>query len=206
MGLDGISNDSNAVGPMDIMKPFYARMFAHPRGGLGRLGGHIMARVDAECGVRACELLEIAADDAILEIGFGPGVTIEHLAGLVPAGHVAGIDQSLEMVVQARARNAAAISAGRVDLQYASVGCLPYSDSCFDGALAINPAHAWDDPVACLLEIRRVLRAGATLVLGFTPNSGQTQDGAAELLQAAGYEEVRVVEIEAGFCVLGTRP
>jgi hypothetical protein len=44
------------------------------------------------------ELLEIAADDTILEIGFGSGVTIECLAGLVPAGQVSGIDQSLEVV------------------------------------------------------------------------------------------------------------
>lgn len=190
---------------MDIMKPIYARMFAHPRGGLGRLGGHIMARVNAECGVRASELLEIAADDTILEIGFGPGVTIEHLAHLVPAGRVAGIDQSLEMVVQARARNALAIRAGRVELEHASVECLPYSDGSFDGALAINSAQAWDDPVAGLLEIRRVLRTGATLVLGFTPYSGQASEGAAELLHAAGYEEVRVEEIDAGFCVLGTK-
>jgi len=191
---------------MGIMKPIYARMFAHPRGGLGRLGGHIMARVNAECGVQACELLEIAADDAILEIGFGPGVTIEHLAALVPAGHVAGIDHSLEMVMQARARNAGTIGAGRVDLQYASVECLPYRDGSFDGALAINSAQAWDDPVAGTVEIKRVLRTDATLVLAFTPYSGQTPEAAADLLSAAGYEEVRLVEIDTGFCVLGTRP
>jgi len=190
---------------MDIIKPLYARMFAHPRGGLGRLGGHIMAFVNAECGMRACELLEIAADDTILEIGFGPGVTIERLAGLVPAGHVSGIDQSLEMVLQARVRNRVAIAAGRVDLQHASVECLPYRDGSFDGALSIDSAPAWDDPVAGLVEIRRVLRAGATLVLGFTPHSGHTRHGAADMLDAAGYEELQVVEIDAGFCVLATR-
>lgn len=191
---------------MDIMKPIYARMFAHPRGGLGRLGGHIMARVNAECGVRACELLDIAADDAILEIGFGPGVTIEHLAALVRAGHVAGIDASLEMVRQARSRNAAAIRAGRVDLQYASVECLPWGDSRFDGALAINSAQAWDAPVAGLVEIRRVLRSGAALVLGFTPHSGQGADAMVERCDAAGYEDVRVIALGTGFCVLGTAP
>lgn len=206
MRLDGVSNESNAVIPMDIMKPIYTRMFAHPRGGLGRLGGHIMARVNAECGVRACELLDIAADDAILEIGFGPGVTIEHLAALVRAGHVAGIDPSLEMVRQARARNAAAIRAGRVDLQYACVECLPYGDSRFDGALAINSAQAWDDPVAGLMEIRRVLRSGAPLALGFTPHSGQGAAAMVAQCETAGYEDVRVIGIDTGFCVLGANP
>lgn len=187
------------------MKPIYLRMFGRPRGGLGRLGGHIMARVNAECGMRACELLEIAADDTLLEVGFGPGVTIDHLATLVPAGRVAGIDQSREMVEQARARNAAAIRSGRVDLQYGSVESLPYGDDSFDGALSINSVQVWPDAIAGLREIHRVLRPGANLVLGFTPHSGQSRDGVTELLDAAGFEEMQVVEIDVGFCVLATK-
>lgn len=190
---------------MDLMKPIYLRMFGRPRGGLGRLGGHIMARVNAECGMRACELLEIAADDTLLEVGFGPGVTIDHLATLVPAGRVAGIDQSREMVEQARARNAAAIRSGRVDLQYGSVESLPYGDDSFDGALSINSVQVWPDAIAGLREIHRVLRPGANLVLGFTPHSGQSRDGVTELLDAAGFEEMQVVEIDVGFCVLATK-
>jgi ubiquinone/menaquinone biosynthesis C-methylase UbiE len=190
---------------MDIMKPIYLRMFGRPRGGLGRLGGHIMARLNADCGMRACELLEIAADDTLLEVGFGPGVTIDHVATLVPAGRVVGIDQSLEMVAQARARNAAAIRTGRVDLQHGSVESLPYDDNGFDGALSINSLQAWPDAIAGLQEIRRVLRPGATLVLGFTPYSGQSRDGVTGMLDAAGFEEIQVVDIDAGFCVLATK-
>jgi ubiquinone/menaquinone biosynthesis C-methylase UbiE len=190
---------------MGIMKPIFMRMFGRPRGSLGRLGGHIMARLNAECGVRACELLEIAADDTILEVGFGPGVTIDHVATLVPAGRVAGIDQSAEMVAQARARNAAAIRTGRVDLRYGSVDSLPFDTDCFDGALSVNSLQVWPDAVAGLQEIRRVLRPGATLVLGFTPYSGQDREGVTEALDAAGFEELQLVEIDAGFCVLATK-
>jgi hypothetical protein len=43
-------------------------------------------------------------------------MVIQRLSKLAVAGHVAGIDQSREMVEQARARNATAIQSGRVDL------------------------------------------------------------------------------------------
>jgi ubiquinone/menaquinone biosynthesis C-methylase UbiE len=164
-----------------------------------------MARLDVECGVRASELLEIAADDTILEAGFGPGVTVEHVSKLVPAGRVAGIDPSPDMVAQARARNADAIERGRIDLRQASVESLPFDDDSFDGALSINAMQVWPDAVAGLREIRRVMRPGAMIVLGFTPWSGQPEELVVETLTAAGFEETQVVEIEAGFCVLATK-
>lgn len=42
------------------------------------------------------------------------------------------------MVVQARARNAAAISAGRVNLRQGTVENMPFEDDSFDTVLAIN--------------------------------------------------------------------
>jgi ubiquinone/menaquinone biosynthesis C-methylase UbiE len=39
----------------------------------------------------------------VLEVGFGPGVVIDRLSKLAPAGRITGIDQSQEMVEQARA-------------------------------------------------------------------------------------------------------
>jgi ubiquinone/menaquinone biosynthesis C-methylase UbiE len=154
---------------MGIMETIMTRLFGRPRGRLGRLSGEEMARLDAECGVRACELLEIAADDSILEVGFGSGVTVEHVSKLVPAGRVAGVDPSPDMVEQARARNAEAVAHGHVDLRQGSVDSLPFDDNTFDGALAINAMQVWADEVAGLREIRRVLRPGAMIVLGFTP-------------------------------------
>jgi len=80
-----------------------------------------MARTNADCGTWVAELLEVTAKDRVLEVGFGPGVVIQRLAKLAAAGHVAGIDQSREMVEQARARNAAAVQCGLVELRLGSV-------------------------------------------------------------------------------------
>ena len=87
-------------------------MFGRPRGIIGRLGGVIMARMNAGCAVWVAGLLEVTPDDAVLEIGLGPSVIIQCLSKLASAGHVAGIDPSPEMVEQARARNAIAIKDG----------------------------------------------------------------------------------------------
>ena len=103
-------------------------MFGRPRGVLGRLGGIIMARTNEKCGAWVADLLEIGPDDSLLEVGFGPGVIIQRLSKLASAGHIAGVDPSLEMVEQARARNAAAIESGRVDLRRGSVASLPFDD------------------------------------------------------------------------------
>jgi ubiquinone/menaquinone biosynthesis C-methylase UbiE len=99
-------------------------------------------------------------------------VVIQRLSKLAAAGHVAGIDQSREMVEQARARNATAIQSGRVHLRHGSVESLPFDDNSFDKALAINSMQIWPDAVAGLREIRRVMKPGGRIALGFTPYSG----------------------------------
>ena len=103
---------------MSVMQSLLMRTFGRPRGLLGRLGGIIMARTNADFGTRTSNLLDVTPNDSVLEVGFGPGVIIQRLSELATAGHVAGIDPSREMVEQARARNATAIQSGRVDLRH----------------------------------------------------------------------------------------
>jgi ubiquinone/menaquinone biosynthesis C-methylase UbiE len=141
----------------------------------------------------------------VLEVGFGPGVVIQRLAKLAAAGYVAGIDQSREMVEQARARNATAFQEGRLELRRGSVESLPFEDNSFDKALAINSMQVWPQAVAGLREIRRAMKAGGSIALGFTHYSGQSNKGLVEALTAAGFKQARLVESNKGFCALATR-
>jgi len=186
------------------MRNILLRMFGRPQGALGRLGGIIMARTNAECGAWATELLEILPTESVLEIGFGPGIVIQSLSNL--AGHVAGIDPSREMVRQARARNAGAIEGGRVDLRCGGVESLPFDNNTFDKAIAINSMQVWPDTVAGLHEIRRVVRPGGRIGLGFTRYSGQPSEGLTETLMAAGFTEAQIVQKDTNFCALAVRP
>ena len=192
---------------MRVLNALLLRMFGHPSGALGRLGGRIMAHTNAECGFWVIDLLQIAPSNNILEVGFGPGVVTERLTKLAPEGRVAGIDRSTEMVELARARNITAIQKCRVDLQWGSVERLPFGDSTFDKALAINSMHVWPDAIAGLREIRRVMKSGGRIALGFTPYSGQSKDGLTNTLVSAGFVKARLVERETtGFCALAIKP
>ena len=182
------------------------QMFGRPSGVLGRLGGIVMARMNEDCGSWVAALLEIGPNDSVLEVGFGPGVIIQRLSKLASAGHVAGVDPSPEMVEQARARNTAAIERGRVDLRRGSVESLPFDDDTFDKAVAVNSMQVWPDPANGLREIRRVMKPGAKLALGFTPYSGQPNKGLTEILTAAGFTQADVVERDNWFCALALNP
>ncbi len=182
------------------------RMFGRPKGVLGRLGGVIMARVNRDAAAQIIEMLDVRPDDNVLEVGFGPGVAIQLLLHWVPAGSVAGIDYSQEMVRQAAARNAAALRNRRVDLRYGSVERLPFAEETFDKALAINSMQTWPDARAGLREIQRVLKHGGNVALGFTVNSGQPKEGVADLLTAAGFAQARIVGRPKLFCAIATKP
>src|SRR5438093_627727 len=130
---------------MSVTRTILMRTFGRPQGLLGRLGGIMMARMNADCGAWVINLLEIRKNDSVLEVGFGSGVVIEHLSKLAVGGHVAGVDQSWEMVEQGGARNAAAVESGRVELRQGSVESLPFDQNSFDKALAINSMQVWPD-------------------------------------------------------------
>jgi ubiquinone/menaquinone biosynthesis C-methylase UbiE len=191
---------------MSLLQSLFMRAFGRPSGLLGRLGGLLMARMNRDCAAWTIGLLEVGPRDRVLEIGFGPGVAIRLLAELVPQGHVAGVDPSRVMMEQASARNRAAIKAGRVELRRGSVESLPFEDDSFDRALAVNAMQVWPDAAAGLNEVRRVLRRGGRLALGFTPYSGQRKEGLVETLGMAGFANARLVERDDAFCVVADKP
>jgi ubiquinone/menaquinone biosynthesis C-methylase UbiE len=109
------------------------------------------------------------------------------------------------MVEQAAARNSKAVEGGRIDLRHGSVESLPFEDNSFTKALAINSMHVWTDALAGLQEMRRVMKAGGIVALGFTPYSGQPKTGVAEALTAAGFTKAHLVEAAEGFCALAIK-
>ncbi len=191
---------------MSWMRKLLLRMFGRRKGVLGRLGAVIMARVNQDAAAQIIELLEVRPGDKVLEIGFGPGVAIQMLLRRVPAGSVAAVDPSPEMVRQAAARNADALRDRRVDLRTGSVESLPFADETFDKAFAINSMQVWPDARGGLREIRRVLKHGGRIALGFTVNSGQPKEGVTESLAAAGFVQSQILDKSKLFCAVATNP
>ena len=83
---------------------------------------------------------------------------------------------------------------------------MPFADGTFDKALAINSMQVWPDAGSGLQEIRRVLRVGGKVALGFTAYSGQPKDGVTELLTTAGFTEVQMVDGKNLFYALASKP
>ncbi len=184
---------------------FIARQSARPSGILGRAIAWIMARETAADNAAARRLLEITPTDHVLELGFGHGHNVLELARAASRGFVAGLDHSEEMHALAEALCRTLIASGRVRLSCADSRELPYEDTTFDKAVGVHTVYFWPDPIQQLTELRRVLRPGGRLVLGFRPK----EDGASkdfpetvyrfysqrdveQMLQAAGFAQVRI--------------
>jgi ubiquinone/menaquinone biosynthesis C-methylase UbiE len=136
-----------------------------PTGPMGALIGIQMTqqhRLETDWSI---ELLEIAPMDSILEIGFGAGRAIQHMAAQARRGKVSGIDLSSTMVQTARLRNAWAVQAGRVVLQQGDLMSLPFENEQFDKILSIHTFYFWPDKMRGISEIRRTLKTGGKLVL-----------------------------------------
>jgi SAM-dependent methyltransferase len=177
------------------------------------LGG-IMARETAAANAAALDLLELQPDDRVLEVGFGHGATIARAAAVVSRGVVVGVDPSAEMCRMAAKRNRAAIAAQRVRLHEASVEVLPFGDAEFDKVLSVHTVYFWPDLRAALTEVRRVLKPGGRLTLGWRNDPGAARSfpepiyrfpgeaDVARALEDAGYTSLRMVRRPSGSIVL----
>ena len=185
-----------------------------PSGFIGRLFGKIMVRHNALDNEWTIDRLNVRGNERILEVGFGPGAAVESLVKRYPAVRVDGIDHSEVMLQTASARNYAAIAAGRVALHLGTVADLPFSDSTFEKAFAVNCIYFWESPLQGLAELYRVIkpggRAGITVrdkhrdaYLAFRPERLR------EMFCKTGFSEIEIhtngVASHPLFCAVGTR-
>jgi SAM-dependent methyltransferase len=203
---------------MNLVEKVVAQ-FGRPTG----LWGHIVAFIlthrpsNLERNEWAISLLDLRPIDRVLEVGFGPGVTIQKMSERVTDGLIWGIDHSELMVRKASNRNRRVVSAGRVRLMLASVSQLPPFDGPFDKILDVNGFQFWDNKVEVLQQLRHQLRPGGIIALVHQPrNPGATEDDTtkagerfAHFLESAGFEDInvekKVMKPVSTVCVLGRR-
>ena len=158
------------------------------------------------------EQVTIEKNFRILDIGCGGGRTIQKLAAIATEGVVYGVDYASGSVAVSRSKNKELIKMGRVEIHEGSVSQLPFPDSLFDLALAVETQYYWPDLVNDMKEVRRVLKPGGRLVVIAETYKGGRLDqlkapamkllksthlSAAdqrELFLSAGYDEVQIVE------------
>jgi SAM-dependent methyltransferase len=107
-------------------------------------------------------LPHLHAGQSLLDIGCGPGTITVDLARLVAPGLVVGLDASAEVLAQARELGATS-GLDTLRFEVGDVFALPYGDRSFDVVHAHQVLQHLGDPVAALVELRRVLRPGGVL-------------------------------------------
>lgn len=147
---------------------YVAGQLRRPHGWFGRF---LMARWLNEGNRRLVShclgALEPESGDRILDIGFGGGKAFEMLWERVPEAGLLGLDFSGDMVRRAERVYEQEIRSGRLALVEGDAARLPYEDASIDRVLTVNTVYFWSEPEAVFSEVRRVLRPGGRLVVGF---------------------------------------
>ncbi len=126
------------------------------------------------------------ADDVVLDVATGTAAVALELVRQKGCS-VVGVDQSPDMLAEARQRLVLAAATKRVRLVEASAQELPFEDGSFDGLTGAYLLRYLDDLPAGLAELGRVLRPGATAaLLDFGVPPGPLPRAAWNLYVAAG--------------------
>ncbi|MGW0227431.1 methyltransferase domain-containing protein [Actinopolymorpha singaporensis] len=150
---------------MNLLMRIVDPAFGHPRGILGRLGGRLMVRGNAEQERWAVGSAELKPGERVLVVGHGPGVGLALAADAVgPTGHVLGVDPSDTMRRTAAERCAREIRNGVVELRSGTAEVTGAAAESLDVAISVNNIMLWRLD-AGFAEIARVLRPEGRLVL-----------------------------------------
>jgi demethylmenaquinone methyltransferase/2-methoxy-6-polyprenyl-1,4-benzoquinol methylase len=108
----------------------------------------------------------------VLDVATGTGAVAIELVRRTGCS-VVGLDQSAEMLAEARKRVDSAGLADRIELVEGTADALPFDDGSFDGLTFTYLLRYVDDPAATLRELARVVRPGGSIAsLEFDVPSG----------------------------------
>jgi demethylmenaquinone methyltransferase/2-methoxy-6-polyprenyl-1,4-benzoquinol methylase len=102
--------------------------------------------------------------DTVLDVACGTGSIAAELVRRADCA-VVGLDQSDEMLAEARRSLAAAGLAGRIRLQQGRAEKLPFADASFDRLTGGYLLRYVEDPTATIAELARVVRPGGRMAL-----------------------------------------
>ena len=147
------------------------------------------------------DLMNLAPDDNILDVGCGAGWLAGLLSERVPEGRVVGIDISDEMVRRAR-RNYVALENAMFVI--GGTDAIPWDANFFTRAISVESAYYWPDPAQGLREVLRVLREGgsAWILINYyreNPHSHQWASQFKTPTHLLGAEEWAAMFRDAGF-------
>ncbi|GAC1459884.1 MAG: methyltransferase domain-containing protein [Chamaesiphon sp.] len=157
---------------------------------------------------------QISPQDTVLDVACGTGEFERLLLSEHPTQHIVGVDISEKMLAIAQQK----CQYPNVEFQTASATALPFASNSFDAIVSASAFHYFDDPLAALAEMKRVLKpSGKVFILDWCkdylfckfldvvlkviePGYKQcyTQEEFHSLLALAGFNIVRATKVRFG--------
>lgn len=157
----------------------------------------------------AVDLVDPAPADRILELGCGPGVAAALVCQRLETGRLVAVDRSPVAVRRTSERNAAQVSAGRLEVRQSAIGELVLPRASFDKVFAVNVNVFWTrGPAAELAVLANALRQGGSLYVlyGGGPTGADRVTGVVSAAVAEHeFTDVSVVREKPGIGVLAKR-
>jgi ubiquinone/menaquinone biosynthesis C-methylase UbiE len=150
---------------MKFIKTIFARQFRRPSGLLGHYAARFMRQNNQDYYRQVIELLQIQANDTVLEIGCGEGLAIKLITDHNQSCGVDGIDFSALMVKKAIKTNSPSIKDGRVRLFSGNMLDFDFGDKTYSKIFAINVIYFWEDLATPFAKILSLLKSQGQLVL-----------------------------------------
>ncbi|MCG5462825.1 class I SAM-dependent methyltransferase [Micromonospora sp. MED01] len=119
----------------------------------------------------AVQIMAVAPDDQVLEIGCGRGAAVSLVADQLTTGRIVAIDRAATMVRLATERNLSHIDAGRAEIRRAGFESADLPTDHFTKIFAVNVSLFWlGDAAQQIARVRSLLAPGGRLyVVGERP-------------------------------------
>lgn len=140
-----------------------------PEGELGIKVGENMNKGNRLMNLETINQLDINVNDSILEIGMGNGFFVKDIISAAGNVKYSGCDFSETMVNEANALNQSFTASAKFILSHADH--LPFDNGYFDKVFTVNTIYFWENAVATLAEICRVLKPDGMLIVTLRPKN-----------------------------------
>ena len=125
---------------MSKFTEYIGEQFGNPHGFVGKVCCVIMNVINKAMYRKTISLLEVKAEDNVLDIGYGNGYLLQCIYKKVKA-NLYGIDISDDMKAQACRRNKRALVEGKLFLEIGDCCDLNYEENYFQAITSINTVY-----------------------------------------------------------------
>lgn len=146
-----------------------ASQLRKPQGEEGIKTGEWMNKGNLRINHDTLKVLQASGEEHILEIGMGNGFFVKNILEDHPQLKYTGCDFSDVMIGQANKINAEWVIKGQATFINADISALPFQNETFDTLFTINTIYFWENEVAILNELKRVLKPNGKLIITLRP-------------------------------------